>query len=318
MKKSILFLASLLVFATSCYEDYVRDFDYSAALIAYQYNLRTFVLDEGEQFKVTVALTGVMNNEQDRNVELSLDPTLLDGALANLSNSAMTSGDYVAKEIQAAKLTALTVLPEDYYTVEGMNNLCIKKGAHTAAVTLRATEHMRNDPKVFAPYYALGFKITKADVDQIPEGKDFAVIAVKCENRFYGTWSRSGMVTTYDAAGQVTKVDYTGKSLSDESCYTLTTVDGETLNVNRVAGTSGSMTIAFDGDDITVSSEDGTVTGTGKFDGSKLLQNRKLFLAYSVAEADGSRKEVTDTLYFRNRMRDGVNEWQDENPENYK
>ena len=318
MKKSILFLASLLVFATSCYEDYVRDFDYSAALIAYQYNLRTFVLDEGEQFKVTVALTGVMNNEQDRNVELSLDPTLLDGALTKLSNSAMTSGDYVAKEIQAAKLTELTVLPEDYYTVEGMNNLCIKKGAHTAAVTLRATEHMRNDPKVFAPYYALGFKITKADVDQIPEGKDFAVIAVKCENRFYGTWSRSGKVTSYDAAGQVTKVDYTGKSLSDESCYTLTTVDGETLKVNRVAGTSGSMTIAFDGNDITVSSEDGTVTGTGKFDGSKLLQNRKLFLAYTVAEADGARKEVTDTLYFRNRMRDGVNEWQDENPENYK
>lgn len=318
MKKSILFLASLLVFATSCYEDYVRDFDYSAALIAYQYNLRTFVLDEGEQFKVTVALTGVMKNEQDRNVELSLDPTLLDGALTKLSNSAMTAGDYVAKEIQAAKLTELTVLPEDYYTVEGMNNLCIKKGAHTAAVTLRATEHMRNDPKVFAPYYALGFKITKADVDQIPEGKDFAVIAVKCENRFYGTWSRSGKVTSYDAAGQVTKVDYTGKSLADESCYTLTTVDGETLKVNRVAGTSGSMTIAFDGNDITVSSEDGTVTGTGKFDGSKLLQNRKLFLAYTVAEADGARKEVTDTLYFRNRMRDGVNEWQDENPENYK
>ena len=296
----------------------MRDFDHTAALIAYQYNLRTFVLDEGEQFKVTVALTGVMKNEQDRNVELSLDPTLLDGALSKLSNSAMTSGDYVAKEIQAAKLTELTVLPEDYYTVEGMNNLCIKKGAHTAAVTLRATEHMRNDPKVFAPYYALGFKITKADVDQIPEGKDFAVIAVKCENRFYGTWSRSGKVTSYDAAGQVTKVDYTGKSLSDESCYNLTTVDGETLNVNRVAGTSGSMTIAFDGNDITVSSEDGTVTGTGKFDGSKLLQNRKLFLAYTVAEADGARKEVTDTLYFRNRMRDGVNEWQDENPENYK
>lgn len=318
MKKSILFLASMLVLATSCYEDYVRDFDYSAALIAYQYNLRTFVLDEGEQFKVTVALTGVMKNEQDRNVELTLDPTLLDGALTNLSNSAMTSGDYVAKEIQAAKLTALTVLPEDYYTMEGINGLCIKKGEHTAAVTLRATEQMRNDPKVFAPYYALGFKITKADVDQIPEGKDFAVIAVKCENRFYGTWSRSGKVTSYDAAGQVTDVDYTGKSLSDESCYTLTTVDASKLTANRVAGTSGSMTIAFAGDDITVSSEDGTVTGTGKFDGSKLLQNRKLFLEYTVAGADGTRKEVSDTLYFRNRMRDGVNEWQDENPENYK
>jgi hypothetical protein len=224
----------------------------------------------------------------------------------------------VAQAIQAAGLTQMTLLPENYYTIEGLKGLCIKKGAHTATVTLRATDEMRKDPKVFAPYYALGFKITKADVDQIPEGKDFAVIAVKCENRFYGTWSRSGMIVSYDAAGQQTGVDYTAKSLSDESCYTLTTVDGETLNVNRVAGTSGSMKFAFNGNDITISSEDGTVSGTGKFDGSKLLQNRKLYLDYSVTAADGSRKAVTDTLYFRNRNRDGVNEWQDENPENYK
>lgn len=318
MKKSILFLASLMVFATSCYEDYVRDFDYSAALIAYQYDLRTFVLDEGEQFKVTVALTGVMQNDQDRNVELTLEPSLLEGSLANLTNTAMTSGNYVAQTIKDAGLTQMTLLPENYYTIEGLNGLCIKKGSHTATVTLRATDEMRNDPKVFAPYYALGFKITKADVDQIPEGKDFAVIAVKCENRFYGTWSRSGKIVSYDAAGQQTGVDYTAKSLSDESCYTLTTVDGETLNVNRVAGTSGSMKFAFNGNDITISSEDGTVAGTGKFDGSKLLQNRKLYLDYSVTAADGSRKAVTDTLYFRNRTRDGVNEWQDENPENYK
>ena len=47
------------------------------------------------------------------------------------------------------------------------------------------------------------------------------------------------------------------------------------------------------------------------------LQNRKLNLNYTVTAADGSRKEVTETLYFRNRTRDGVNEWQDENPENY-
>ena len=59
------------------------------------------------------------------------------------------------------------------------------------------------------------------------------------------------------------------------------------------------------------------VTGTGMFDGSKLLQNRKLNLEYTVTADDGTRKEVKETLYFRNRMRDGVNEWQDENPENY-
>lgn len=317
MKKSILFLASLLVLATSCYEDYVRDFDYSGALMAYQYDLRTFVLDEGEQFKVTVALTGVMQNEVDRNVELILEPTLLEGSLANLTNSALTSGEYVAKEIKAANLTQMTLLPDSYYTVEGQSGLCIKKGTHTASVTLRATEDMRNDPKAFAPYYALGFKIANADVDQIVEGKDFAVIAVKCENRFYGTWSRSGKVVSYDAAGQEISVDESEQSLADQYCYTLTTVNANVVNVDRVAGSSGQMTLTFDGDQITVSSADGTVSGTGSFDGSKLLQNRKLNLGYTVTAADGSRREVTETLYFRNRTRDGVNEWQDENPENY-
>ena len=50
MKKSILFLASILFFATGCYEDYVKDYDTSGVFVAYQYNMRTFVLDEGEQF----------------------------------------------------------------------------------------------------------------------------------------------------------------------------------------------------------------------------------------------------------------------------
>lgn len=317
MKKSILFLASLLVFVTSCYEDYVRDFDYTGAYIAYQYDLRTFVLDEGEQFKVTVALAGTMQNDKDRNVVLALEPALLDGALANLTNSSMTSASYVAKEVSAANLSAVTLLPENYYTVEGIDGLCIKKGNHTATITLRASEEMRNDPKVFAPYYAVAYKIQSADVDQLVEGKDFAVIAVKCENRFFGTWSRTTEIVTYDAAGQEISTDRSEQSLADEKCYTLSTVDAVTVKSDRCAGVTGEMILAFDGNDITISSADGTVTGTGSFDGSKLLQNRKLNLEYTVTAADGTRKEVKETLYFRNRMRDGVNEWQDENPENY-
>ena len=35
-------------------------------------------------------------------------------------------------------------------------------------------------------------------------------------------------------------------------------------------------------------------------------------------EKDGLVYHATDTLTFRNRIRDGVNEWQDENQEHYK
>jgi len=58
--------------------------------------------------------------------------------------------------------------------------------------------------------------------------------------------------------------------------------------------------------------------GTSTYNQAKLLQNRKIFLNYKYQVASGNWCYATDTLTFRNRIRDGVNEWQDENPENYK
>ena len=62
---------------------------------------------------------------------------------------------------------------------------------------------------------------------------------------------------------------------------------------------------------------DGSVTGSGRFNGARLLQDRELSLQYTVTDPDGGRTEVSETLHFRNRIRDGVNEWQDEHPEHY-
>ena len=78
------------------------------------------------------------------------------------------------------------------------------------------------------------------------------------------------------------------------------------------------MTITLEDGQIKVSSADGRITDQGSsWNKSKLLQDRKLFLNYSYTSADGSVTEVRDTLTFRNRIRDGINEWQDENPEHY-
>lgn len=40
-------------------------------------------------------------------------------------------------------------------------------------------------------------------------------------------------------------------------------------------------------------------------------------LNYKYDNGDGTTTYCIDTLTFRNRIRDGVNEWQDEHPENY-
>ena len=81
------------------------------------------------------------------------------------------------------------------------------------------------------------------------------------------------------------------------------------------------MRLTLDGKEIRVSgSVDGSKEiedlGSG-FNGARLLQNRKLYLHYRYPNGDGTFTEVRDTLTFRNRIRDGVNEWQDENPKNY-
>ena len=56
--------------------------------------------------------------------------------------------------------------------------------------------------------------------------------------------------------------------------------------------------------------------GACTFNRDKLLQNRKVFLKYTFASGKFTY-HCTDTLIFRNRLRDGINEWQDENPSHY-
>ena len=302
--------------ATGCYEDYVKDYDTSAVFVAYQYDLRTFVLDEGEKFKFTVGLGGVMKNNQDRKVSLVLAPSLLEGALTAMKNPNMVSGEYVSNAFAASSISALTELPSSYYTIDGLDGLTIRKDWHTASIVLKATEEMRTDPNVFVPYYAVAFKVAKADADVIVEGKDFAVVAVKCENKFYGYWSHSCMIQERTTDGTLVSERYIPYSTTDGNAYYLTTINGEEVICDRVAGDTRQMSLTFDGNEICVSSEDG-ISGTGRFNGAKLLQDRKLYLDYTFTNAAGNTVSVTDTLSFRNRYRDGVNEWQDENPENY-
>lgn len=317
MKKfSILLIAAIVL--TGCYEDYVRDYDKDGVFFAYQYDLRTFVIGEGEAFDVTVALGGVMKNNRDRAVKLSIDNSLVDDAAYHgMMGSEKVSGDYVGAALRNAGVSSLVPLPAGNYTVTGMDGLKIPSGRHTATVSIHATDAMLSDPNAYKPAYAIGVKILSADADEVVEGLDFSVIAVRCENRFYGNWSHHGTLTTYDADGKETGKTREVGSLADDNVYALSTESAKTLVSNKMTGMVGGMKLTFDGDNITVVSADGSVTGTGRFNGAKLLQDRELWLEYDITGSDG-RKNVRDTLCFRNRIRDGINEWQDENKEHYK
>ena len=341
MRKLVLpVLAALML--TGCYEDYTLDYDYTAAYIAYQYDLRSFVIGEEGKFDFTVALAGTAVNNEDRKVEVVLRDELLSEDLAQYTTtfgvSSFTALDglkgkgqfgdlsqnYVTEGVSGLK--ELTPLPSEYYTIEGLDNMVIKKGRHTVVATISATSAIEGDANAFRPYYALGFKIGKADVDSVLREKSFEIIVVKCENKFFGNWYHGGKtVIKNDTTGEIVSEDTYDLVIpqADSKVYSLTTVDASTVMTDKIGLNDGKLLLKFDGNNITVSSADGSkeikpiADQPSVYNDAKLLQDRELTLNYSFSNGDGTTTYITDYLKFRNRIRDGINEWQDENEKNY-
>ena len=155
----------------------------------------------------------------------------------------------------------------------------------------------------------------------------YAVIGLKYENMLFGNYWHGGVRVVKDAVGNTlnTVAYYTQIPQPESKVWTLSTVAPFELETNGLADDAdkGSMKLTLNSDGtITVgkySSSDINVLpdGESRFNQAKLLQDRKIFLKYKYDNGDGTISYVTDTLTFRNRVRDGVNEWQDENPGNY-
>lgn len=335
----ILALAVPVLAVSGCYDPYVVDYDQSAVYVAYQYDLRSLVVGEDMKFDFGAVLGGVISNDRDRTVRLEINDDLVTGDLSTFGGDApftalegmlgtapvgTLSQSYVTDEVGAAGLEALTPLPSSHYSVSDNGKIVIKSGKHTGTVTLTASpEAFLSDEHVGPkPYYAIGWKITSADADTVLLSKSFGVIAIKCENRFFGDWYHGGKSKMTAADGSTTETAYPTRIPADANTaevYTLTTVSPYVLEVNCFHNDrEGKMLITASDGGVKVSSEDGRITDTGSgWNNAKLLQDRKLFLNYKYTGADGSVTEVSDTLSFRNRIRDGINEWQDENPAHY-
>lgn len=332
---------------TACYEDYIFDYDYSAIYTMYQYDLRTFIPEEEDNMlSFTVALGGVIDNTRDRNVKVSIDNSLLDCDLSTFDPSGETasftaldglkgkgklgdiSQNYVSNEVNASGITSLTPLPTSYYTASPAGNLTIEEGNHTAKMRLTPTEEMFKDENMVKPYYAIGFRIESADADKVLPEKSFQIMAVKVENTFYGNWYHGGrMLVVKNVDGSVVSDKSYPVSLPqhDSKVYALTTEGIRSVLTDKVSDYAGQLRLRFvDNAKIIVEDPSGQydirpINGSpSHHNQAKLLQDRKLYLNYMWNNGDGTSTYVTDTLYFRNRVRDGMSEWQDENPEHYK
>ena len=185
------------------------------------------------------------------------------------------------------------------------------------------------DAATINPTYALGIKVVSADADSLIYNKKTEVIGVKFENMLFGNYWHGGVTTVKDAADAavVNTVNYfTQIPVSEVKIWALKTVAPNALVTNGYSDQSSSPAAEFvltlNGANVTVSS---SVTGkyavlpdgSSTYNQAKLLQNRKIFLNYKYKDATGNWYHAKDTLTFRNRIRDGVNEWQDEDPSHY-
>jgi hypothetical protein len=327
--KKLLALIILSIAMVSCYENYLTDFTKTSIYFPYQQDVRTFVVGEGMKIDVGASLGGVRENTINRNVSFVLDNSLINPARLALMKAA--SQPYIKNSV--APVVTLLPLPSNYYTISDPSTMVIKSGQHMGAVTIRpdSATFLKDSLNTMYATYALPFYITAIDADSIIEAKRSNIVGVKFENMLWGNYWHGGAATVSRPGKTDTTLLYKTTIPSPEGkIWVLTTKGPSSLYVNgyfdQVTGRK-EMTLVLKGTSITVSNNTvaaGLSTyafqpdGASTFNRPKLLQDRKIFLKYTYLNTvNGYTYHCNDTLTFRNRLRDGVNEWQDENPSHY-
>ncbi|MDP3912745.1 MAG: DUF1735 domain-containing protein [Bacteroidota bacterium] len=322
--KKIIALIVLITAMSACYEDYILDYEYDGIYLPYQLDVRTFVVGEGMRIKVGAALGGVRDNNRDRAVNFQIDNSLINPATLESMKGA---ANYIKNSVDA--VTELKTLPANYYSLSDNSKIVIKKGDHSGTITLTPdSARFLTDMATLNATYALPIRITSADADTVLKSKDYAVIGLKYENMLFGNyWHGGSAVVKRPGKTDTIFTYYTTIPMVESKVWKLYTRSPKTLAANGFLDQTTAkdeMILMLDGVNISIGIATGSTyavsqNGDCTFNRAKLLQKRKIFLKYKYLNtANGFTYHATDTLTFRNRIRDGINEWQDENPNNYK
>ncbi|MCE1199470.1 MAG: DUF1735 domain-containing protein [Marinilabiliales bacterium] len=321
--KRIFLVLMLAVAMGSCYSDYMSDYTYDGIYFPYQVDSRSFIVGEGMKIEIGADLGGVRSNDRDRKVTFAIDNSLVNAAtLALFKGGAQYIKDAVAPVL------AQSVIPTNYYTLSNNNTILIKAGQNAGTVVMKVdSAKFVADPNSLYANYVLPLTIVSADADTVLASKKTAVIGVHYENMLFGNYLHGGVTTVKDASGNTiqTIAYYTAVNQAENKIWKLTTVAPNALVTNGYSDQTTAkpeMKLTLDGTNLTIGTNAGSTyaiqpDGTSNYNWAKLLQNRKILLNYKYVNAAGNTCYARDTLTFRNRIRDGVNEWQDENPAHY-
>ena len=324
-------MTSALLLLTSCYDDYVRDYEIQSVGFANQTDVRSFIVGESMEISTGVGLGGVITNNEDRKVYFEVDNSLVNDA--TLSSFKNHTWSYISELY--GNVNAISPLPADEYTLtpEGgrAGEVIIRKGDHLGRIAIKVDEDtfIADEGRLY-PEFVIPLRITGVDGGlTLMESKTTTVIGVRYENMLFGDWWHGGEMSVTDPQGNVLEniTYYTSAPQADNLVWTLTTVSPHSLTANAVGnalnGVEAQMKLTLNDDNtVTVEPVNGATyqvepDGESTYNDARLLQERKIFLNYKYVNGDGNTCHAKDTLTFRNRIRDGVNEWQDENPENY-
>lgn len=282
MKKvNIWYCVMCLLLMTSCYEDYVKDYDTSVTYFASQKPLRTVIADRDMAVRVGVAIGGKREVDKNDWAEFEIVPSLLDG-------------------------TGLTLLPTTYYTLSDANTFRVSKTSLAVAdVEIKFTDAFYADAASVDIHYALPFRLKSSSLDEIPEDMNYSIVAIKYVSTYHGTYYIKGKVNELSTTGEIVKTDvYENKDLSKNDTRNVNTLAKNVLlreGVGKdpvVATEKVKMTFMTD-HTVKVETADGGITitdGSGTFTDSQ--DKLEVSLKYRYVKA-GKKYEVIETLIRR-------------------
>jgi len=254
IKKVTVFLV-LSLLLSSCYDDFIEDFDYTLTYFSSQQPLRTIVADGDMTFQVGATLAGMREDDGTAQVFFELDTSLL-------------------SEISDA--SGFTLLPESYYELSNDSEFDVQPTSHLRVVNVTLNEALFTaDPDALTTTYALPFRITDATVDSIAgnndsisiDSRNITIVAVKYISQYHGYYYSRGVQYTLDASGiPVDTLTYFDDDLSQNDVVEFSTLAIDKVMTSRIGGNlSGGFEFTMNADgSVSVASssvtiEEGTV-----------------------------------------------------------
>lgn len=289
MKKLIiiaLFLASIL---TGCYEDYMTDYDYTAAYFSYQYPARTVVLDsEVENFEIEVGACygGRYSYEgQSETVDFVVADTLI-----------TNNESILAKGVK--------LMPASWYTLSNESVINIDNSNVGSISVIINKDSLTSYPDAVEDTYAIPFLMTNASTDSILEGRDFTIVVVKYINEFHGIYYVKGSDFTLNPNGSIADtLVYNNPALELNKLVDVTTLSEDQVTVPRIGSNQSGTRFAYD---MKIRTSDGTAILTPgekssikEFVGAAQYNfSEKQFVCNYSYKQSGVEHSVVDTLVY--------------------